>query len=169
LQLQNYEEIKGVLNKINFDKNQGIVTLEFTFKKKINLPINVCDKDILVSSLGKKIAVLRIDDDLKIRAINDDEVWIFLLKTVGCKVPAELYFKINKELYKIGKNKSEFLRMLIDDYFKNSCLVEKNMVNRLTTPVNQFSNEDEYQDTIKEVDGFLKSLNTDIKKTKVLK
>lgn len=68
MRLQNYEEIVGILNKIEFNKNQDVVTLVFTFQKKIDLPLNECDKEILVSHLGKKIAVLYIDGDLKIRA-----------------------------------------------------------------------------------------------------
>jgi hypothetical protein len=44
---------------------------------------------------------------------------IVLLKTIGCKIPAKLYFKINDELDRMGKTKSEFIRMLIDNYFKD--------------------------------------------------
>jgi hypothetical protein len=74
LQLQNYEEIIGILNKIEFNKNKDVVTLVFTFQKKIDLPINVCDKEILVSHIGKKIAILYIDGDFKIRTIKGGEV-----------------------------------------------------------------------------------------------
>ena len=52
LQLQNYEEIIGILDKIELHKNQGVITLVFTFQKKIDLPLNACDKEILVSSLS---------------------------------------------------------------------------------------------------------------------
>ena len=68
MRLQNYEEIVGILNKIEFNKNKDVVTLVFTFQKKIDVPLNVCDKEILASHIGKKIAVLHIDGDLKIRA-----------------------------------------------------------------------------------------------------
>ena len=71
MQLQNYEEIIGILDKIEFNKNQDMVTLVFTFQKRIDLPLNICDKEILISSLGKKIAVLQIDGDLKIRAVKN--------------------------------------------------------------------------------------------------
>jgi hypothetical protein len=74
LKLQRYEEIIGILDKIELNKNQGIVTLVFTFRQKIDLPINACDKDLLVSSLGKKIAILLLDDDIKIRTVKIDEV-----------------------------------------------------------------------------------------------
>jgi predicted DNA-binding protein len=42
-----------------------------------------------------------------------------MLKTIGCKIPPELYFRINNMLIKTGITKSEFMRMLIDNYFKN--------------------------------------------------
>lgn len=74
LQLQNYEEIIGILNKIEYNKNQDVITLVFTVQKKIDVPISVCDKEILVSHIGKKIAVLHIDGDFKIRAIKGGEV-----------------------------------------------------------------------------------------------
>ena len=73
MELQNYEEIIGILDKLELNKNQGVITLVFTFKKKIDLPINACDKDLLVSSLGKKIAVIRIDNDIKIKTIKKEQ------------------------------------------------------------------------------------------------
>ena len=74
MRLQNYEEIVGILNKVEFNKNQDVVTLVFTFQKKIDVPIDICDKEILVSHIGKKIAILHIDGDLKIRTIKGGEV-----------------------------------------------------------------------------------------------
>ena len=147
MQLQNYEEIIGILDKLELNKNQDVITLVFTFKKKIDLPLDVCDKNLLVSSLGKKIAVLRIDNDIKIKTIENEqsEVWLVLLKTIGCKIPAELYLKINYEICKIGKTKSEFLRMLINNYFKQSKSDENIKVNVSETQVNHIFNEDEYQ------------------------
>ena len=71
MQLQNYEEIIGILDKIEFHQKQGLVTLVFTFQKRIDLPIKECDMKLLVNSLGKKIALLRIDGDLKIRVVKN--------------------------------------------------------------------------------------------------
>jgi hypothetical protein len=73
MQLRNLEEINGILSKIEFQKNEGIVCLTFTFKKKIDLPINASDKDFLISSLGKKIAIIRIDNDIKIKTIENEK------------------------------------------------------------------------------------------------
>jgi hypothetical protein len=67
-----------------------------------------------------------------------------------------LYFKINNELDRIGKTKSQFLRMLINNYFNDHSLDEKNLVNRLTASVNQLLEEDLYQTTKTEVDDILK-------------
>ena len=87
-----------------------------------------------------------------------------MVKTVGCKVPVELYLKINNEICKIGKTKSQFLRMLINNYFKDDRLDENNQVNQSETQVNQIFYEDEYRTTKKEVDSFLKDLNKNMKK-----
>jgi len=70
VQLQNYEEIIGILEEVEFQEKQDIVTLVFTLKKNIDLPISACDKDILVSSIGKKIAILRFDGDIRIRTVK---------------------------------------------------------------------------------------------------
>ena len=140
MQLHNLEEISGKLEKVEIHKNQGIVTLTFTFTQKIDLPIDMCDKDILISSLGKKISILRLDDDVKIK---NDKVWDILLKTIGCKIPAELYQIIKDEISKMGKTNSEFLRMLINNYFKDRRLDEKNQVNRSETQVNHSFYTDE--------------------------
>jgi len=74
MQLKNLEEISGILEKVEVHRKQGLVTLTFTFTQQIDLPVNICDKDILISSLGKKIAILRLDDEIKIKTIkNKDE------------------------------------------------------------------------------------------------
>lgn len=119
MQIHNYEEIIGILNKVEFNKNQDAVTLVFTFQKKIDVPINVCDKEILVSHIGKKIAVLQIDGDFKFRTIKGGEVWLLFVKPVGCKISNELYQIIQNEIGKLGITKSDFFRMLINNYFKD--------------------------------------------------
>ena len=73
-QLNNFEEIIGLLDKIEINKKHGLVTLVITFKRKIDIPIKACDKDILVSSLGKKIAIIRVDNNYKIRPIKNKNV-----------------------------------------------------------------------------------------------
>ena len=85
---------------------------------------------------------------------------IFFLKTIGSKISAGLYYKIKDELDRIGKTKSEFLRMLINNYFKDLRLKEENkkLVNRLTPVVNHLSAENQYQTTKKEVDRLLSIL-----------
>jgi len=74
LQLENFEEIIGILEEVEFQEKQGLVTLVFTFRKKIDLPISACDKDIPVRSIGKKIAIMRLDGDKKIRPVKNKKV-----------------------------------------------------------------------------------------------
>lgn len=71
LNLKNYEEIVGTLNKIEFHEKLGFVTLVFTIQEEINLPINACSKDILVSSIGNKIGILNIEGNYKIRILKE--------------------------------------------------------------------------------------------------
>ena len=68
-----------------------------------------------------------------------------MVKTVGCKISDELYQIIRNEISKMGKTNSEFLRMLINNYFKDHKVIGMNPVNQSTTLVNQFPDEDEYQ------------------------
>ena len=70
LNLENYEEIVGTLNKIEFHEKLGFVTLVFTFQEEINLPMNACSEDILVSSIGKKIGIINIQGNYKIRIMK---------------------------------------------------------------------------------------------------
>lgn len=70
---------------------------------------------------------------------------LVLLESIGCKIPAELKAKINNELDKIGKTKSDFFRELIYNYIDEHWSDDKNLVNQSETPVNQFSDKDEYK------------------------
>ena len=81
-----------------------------------------------------------------------------MLKAISCKIPAELKAKINKELDKIGKSKSDFLRELIYNYVDEHWSDDETLVNHTEAPVNQSSMNDKYQDIKKEVNGFLKGL-----------
>ena len=67
MQLQNYEEIIGILNKIKLDKNQDVVTLVFTYQKDIEIPVNAIDNRFLLYLVGKKIGILNIDSEYKIK------------------------------------------------------------------------------------------------------
>lgn len=87
-----------------------------------------------------------------------------MVKTFGCKISDELYQIIKNEIGKIGINNSDFLRMLINNYFKDHKSIGINPVNQSTTPVNQFLDEGEYQNTLREVDSFLKGFNKNMKK-----
>ena len=87
-----------------------------------------------------------------------------MVKTVGCKISDELYQIIENEASILGIIKSDFLRMLINNYFKDHKVIGINPVNQLTAPVNQSPDEDEYQNTLREVDSFLKGFNKNMKK-----
>ena len=65
--LNDLGEIIGKLERIDVQEKLGIVTLEFTFTEKVDIPIDACDRDVLVSSLGKKICILRIDGSYKVK------------------------------------------------------------------------------------------------------
>ena len=47
-----------------------------------------------------------------------------MVKTIGSKVSDKVYDKIVFEIDKIGISKSEFVRMLIDEYFNDAGLVQ---------------------------------------------
>lgn len=89
---------------------------------------------------------------------------MLFVKPVGCKISDELYQIIENEVSKIGITKSNFFRMLINNYFKDHKIVGISPVNQLTAPVNQFSDNDEYQNTRREVNSFLKGFNKKITK-----
>ena len=83
LNLENYEEIVGTLNKIRFHEKHGFVTLVFTFQEEINLPMNACSKNILVNNIGKKIGIINIENNYKIRIVK---VWLFIKIRTEAKI-----------------------------------------------------------------------------------
>jgi len=89
-----------------------------------------------------------------------------LVKTFGAKVTDQDNDKINNEIKKLNIDRSDFLRMLLRDYFKDEKLNKDIQVNDVNLPVNLSNRDDQYQTTIIEVDSFLKELNKDIKKQK---
>ena len=89
-----------------------------------------------------------------------------MVKTFGAKITNQLSNEIKIEITKLGKTKSEFLRMLLDNYFKNQNQHKDRHVNQLTIPVNQDSKKDEYQTTKQKVDSLLNAKEKDIRKTK---
>lgn len=89
-----------------------------------------------------------------------------MVKTFGAKVTDQDNDKINNEIKKLNIDRSDFLRMLLRDYFKDEKLNKDIQVNDVNLPVNLSNRDDQYQTTIIEVDSFLKELNKDIKKQK---
>jgi len=87
-----------------------------------------------------------------------------MVKVIGVKISDEIFVKIITEINRLGLTKSQFLRMVLENYFNNQKSVENIKVNLLNSEVNRKIDNDEYQTTRNDVDAFIKRLNEDLKK-----